>query len=144
MIFFLLTELPYKIITRGSCKSNGLHMVKSRVRCEAAAKYLGLVDIDAYGGQNIHRPHGCIYASNKWLIWQNPIHHPFRSAKCGSTLRKFYNYECHQCYYHYPYFYRDYQYNCICSTRGKIWHTLKQFSAPKISNKVTTSIEYHT
>ena len=76
-------------------------MVKSKSRCEAAATRLGLKDRVAYGGQNQSRPHGCIYASNKWLIWQNPIGHPYESALCGSTYRKN-------------------KYNCICGAKGNI------------------------
>ena len=81
--------------------SHGLNMVKNKRQCEAAAAHLGLKNKIAYSGQNQYRPHGCIYASSKWLIWQNPIGHPFQSASCGSIYQK-----------------NDY--HCICRAKGKI------------------------
>ena len=97
--YYHITELLYKIISHGTCKSHGLNMVKSKRQCESAAAHLGLKNRVAYDEQNPYRPHGCIYASNKWLIWQNPIGHPFPSAFCGSI-------------------YGDNDYNCICGPKG--------------------------
>ena len=63
-----------------------MRLVKTKEECEQAATMLGLSDTTASSAQLNGRPHGCIYASNGWLNWYEPIGSPYPSVSCGSRF----------------------------------------------------------
>ena len=77
-----------------------MKLVSSKEECELAATSLGLSDATAYSSDTLGRTHGCIYASNDWLNWHDPLSSPHTSVPCGSKQG-------------------GYDYDCLCKKHGK-------------------------
>ena len=75
-------------MSSGTCASIGMVLVDTKEECEVAATMLGLSDTTASSALLNGRPHGCIYASNGWLNWYEPIGSPYPSAPCGSIFNE--------------------------------------------------------
>ena len=63
-----------------------MNSVTSKEACEIAATKLGLSYTSyTFYGASRNRPHGCIYASNDWLAWNDyPLHWNDASVPCGT------------------------------------------------------------
>ena len=86
-----------------------MRLVKTKEECEQAATMLGLSDTTASSAQLNGRPYGCIYASNGWLNWYEPIGSPYRSVSCGSRFSDSDSIEDVDSVY----------YDCLCSKPGE-------------------------
>jgi len=93
------TEGLFSRINSGDCNSNGLAMITNKQECEEAAKSLGLVMKEANLRQQKGKPHGCIYASNDYLVFASPVGHSYDPSPCGSR------------------FYAA-TYDCLCAEKG--------------------------
>ena len=78
--------MAYERVSSGTCKSLGMELVRYKRECDFAATKLGLSDTTAssYNDQYVRRPHGCIYASNDWLQWNDLMESPNASVPCGT------------------------------------------------------------
>ena len=83
---FFEAHTPYGKVSSDNCTSLGMSLVRTKEECELAATMLGLSDTTASSAQLNGRPHGCIYASNGWLNWYEPIGSPYPSVSCGSSF----------------------------------------------------------
>ena len=76
-----------------------MNPVTSKDACEITATKLGLSDTSAYSTTTSGRTHGCIYASNNWLGWNDPLQWNDASVPCGTKQGSS-------------------GYDCLCTTSG--------------------------